>query len=413
MAVLAPLPQQWVNAPTPVASVPALATSAFSGNGVMAPTTTAATSINATNSNGFNNSSSSPYSYGLMTPQAQTQQQSNPVSSILSNGSSIKSAGQFISNGFQLPQSQFINGIGAQLGFNAGTGGATEAISSSLAAADPSLVASGAGAVPESGLLGSSTLSSTLGAAGLGALAGNFLGKIGGNSTGGSIGGAAGAAIGNLIVPGVGGIVGGLIGGIGGGFFGGKKGTATYVEGFKLDDNNTWASTGIGQKNGASVQGPVQQFNSNLTDAFSKAQSYLSAQGLSLKDITIAGGINTKHHQYGLGTSGYLSVGNGANNQIGAYGWESGDQKSQQNAIQQAITAAAKQAGATPDQIKGMFDTIAKQEAPGGDTPLIKAPTGNGNTKWSDFISNYRNSIALPTQQGTTNATTQPTSNPA
>jgi len=73
------------------------------------------------------------------------------------------------------------------------------------------------------GSLTNATLSGTLGAAGLGGLAGNFLGKIGGSSTGGSIGGAAGAAIGNMILPGVGGFIGGGLGGVLGGFFGGGK----------------------------------------------------------------------------------------------------------------------------------------------------------------------------------------------
>lgn len=131
-------------------------------------------------------------------------------SSFMSPTSGFKSIGQFAGNGFSFPQSQFVNNIGSSLGFGTQTGA-------------PLAGTIGPTNTFTSGGLTSSSLSSTLGAAGIGAFAGSFLGKIGGNSTGGSIGGGAGAGIGMAVGGPVGAVVGGLLGGIGGGFFGSKK----------------------------------------------------------------------------------------------------------------------------------------------------------------------------------------------
>lgn len=91
--------------------------------------------------------------------------------------------------------------------------------------ANPTMAASGAPGIVSStnALGGTASLTSSLGAAGIGAFAGNFLGRIGGNPTGGSIGGGAGAGIGMAIGGPVGAVIGGLAGGVLGGFFGGKK----------------------------------------------------------------------------------------------------------------------------------------------------------------------------------------------
>jgi len=118
-----------------------------------------------------------------------------------------------------------VNSVGTSLGFGSGANVYTAA--GSLPWQTAGGIANSAvttGVSPATGALGTSaTLSSTLGAAGIGAFAGNFLGKIGGNSTGGSIGGGAGAGIGMMVGGPVGAVIGGLAGGVLGGFFGAKK----------------------------------------------------------------------------------------------------------------------------------------------------------------------------------------------
>ena len=272
------------------------------------------------------------------------------------------------------------------------------------------MVASGAGAVPESGLLGSSTLSSTLGAAGLGALAGNFLGKIGGNSTGGSIGGAIGAGIGNLILPGVGGIVGGLIGGIGGGFFGGKsKPTAASQASWKTDDAGNLSLVEYGEKNPGQYAGFNQNLNDAVTTSYNKAKDYLATQGVTLKSPTnFGGGVNTLHSP--ANTPGFMNL-NGK-----VFGFDPDNYDSINSAVGQSIAYLAKQSGATDEQIKAMSEQLAKDAQvakTGGPAPMIpnSAPTAP-NTSFTDFVNNYKASL---NPQGNTNApatSTTPTTIP-
>lgn len=150
-------------------------------------------------------------------PQTQSQQQSSGGTSfnLPSFGFGNNSPFSGITSGITAGIDKF----GAGLGFGPG--------SSVVGPLGPVQPVAGAGS------LTSASLSSTLGAAGLGALGGGLLANItGGNPTGGSIGGGIGAAVGNAVLPGVGGIVGGLLGGIGGSLFGGKKPSNKLQVGF-------------------------------------------------------------------------------------------------------------------------------------------------------------------------------------
>ena len=109
---------------------------------------------------------------------------------------------------------QSINGFGASTGIFSSGLGAT--------AANSYVNAAGQVVSTTAAPLTSATLTSTLGAAGLGALGGTLLAGItGGNKTGGAIGGGLGAGIGFA----VGGPLGGLIGGAGGSLLGGLLGS--------------------------------------------------------------------------------------------------------------------------------------------------------------------------------------------
>lgn len=147
-----------------------------------------------------------------------------------------------------LAQSLGINAIGSQLSsalglsgagsFLSGLGGQIDAagVSSGLfgngispLAQGPTLTGEPLGALSQSGLFGSSTLTSAIGGVGLGfgagALAGNIVGGIRGtvDPTGGLVGAGLGAAAGFLIGGPVGALIGGVVGGAGGSLFGPTK----------------------------------------------------------------------------------------------------------------------------------------------------------------------------------------------
>ncbi len=255
-----------------------------------------------TNSTATNSTLPSPYTaYNQQAPVGNQQGQS--ATNGIMSPDLLKSAGKFTTNGFSSPSltaaTNTVNAFGTNLGFSAGntaaisTGGATESISPALAAADPSLL-NGAGAVQ--GGLSSATLSGTLGAAGLGALAGNFLGRIGGNSTSGSIGGGIGAAIGNMILPGVGGIVGGLIGGIGGGFFGNHSTPTNAASHYGQIDPNTGTIVNV-QSGGSKNPGDFANFGSDTLKSLSVLTSN-AAKDLGIKfnpNSNVTAGISTQH----------------------------------------------------------------------------------------------------------------------
>lgn len=372
-----------------------LAQSVYSPSGSMAPT-----AVNNYNmptpvgnyASGYNN----PYG-GFYNPNAVQGGQQSPGSSILGNASNLQSAGKFAANGFQLPQSTAINNFGASLGF--GSGGLAP-IPSGLGAADTSFLsaaqtASGASKTGIAGSLGStSTLSSSLGAAGLGALAGSFLGRIGGNSTGGSIGGGVGAGIGMAIGGPPGAIIGGLIGGIGGGFFGGKKKPTSASEFLgQVGEDGSVGSFSYGAKNAGSYSGYNQSMSQEVADYMTKAKQYLGVEKFT--PTSIYGGVNTRHSP--SGQPGFIRV-NGNQD----FGFDPDDPASRQKAIGQAVAAVAKLSGASEDQIKAMADRLAFEATPQGQAqktmPFI--PVQN-NQRFAEYMNKFKG--------GTPNASTVPT----
>lgn len=394
-----PLQSQWVNPP------PTIATSAFSPGGAYYPTP-----LNNYNIAPPNSSYGNPYANANRMVPVQSQGQGG-FGSIISNAQTLKSAGQFIGNGFQLPQSSFINSVGTGLGFAPGAvsygssfgpsvAGAAEAFGPAAADAG-SLVAGSTGA--------SATLSSTLGAAGIGALAGNFLGRIGGNATGGSIGGGIGAGIGMAVGGPVGGVIGGLIGGIGGGFFGGgKKPTAASHFNAVVDPNGAYAYTGYGAKNAGQYDGYNQQLSSDISSALQQAKQYLP--GINYKNFSISGGVNTLHS--GGPEAGYITLYNDSKT---GTGWDTGtdinksiyfnpdDPNDKQRAIGEAVAQLALRSGATPEQVQSMSQQIQFNSTPQGQAsqsmPFV--PIQN-NQRFADYMAKYKD-------QGTPNAPTNPT----
>lgn len=336
---------------------------------------------NAYNSGGSNlntnNTFQTPQGTYYFQPSSQQQQQPSGVNSL------IKSAGQYASNGFTSNATNAANIFGAQnFGLSAGNvgaisaGGATESISPALAAADPSLLSSGAGAVE--GSLSTASLSGILGATGIGALAGNFLGKIGGNSTGGSIGGGIGAGIGMAIGGPPGAIVGGLIGGIGGGFFGGNaKPTAASEGSYKFNADGSVTYAGGGEKNPGPYSGFNQQLGNMLSSSFDNTKQYLTGLGLDLKPLDFRGGVNTLHS--GTGQPGFLQV---AGQNIG---FDPSNQDSINKAIGQAMSAVAKNSGATDAQVKQIASQI---ESTQNDSGMPNVPLSQG--QFSDFMNKYK-----------------------
>lgn len=130
-----------------------------------------------------------------------------------------------------------VNSFGTQLGF----GGVTPQFVGPL---QP-----GVGIGVNAGTLSSASLSSVLGAAGLGYLGGGiFADLVGLNSKGGSIGGGIGAGIaaGAGLGP-VGMVAGGILGSIGGGLFGGKKPNPASTVGsdYGVNPDGTFVKGGV------------------------------------------------------------------------------------------------------------------------------------------------------------------------
>lgn len=192
-----------------------------------------------------------------------------------------------------LPGGNLLNGVtGALDRFGASTGifGSGVAPSTQLGTL-PAVIHGGPGAVnaaTQTGLLGSTSLSSFLGGAGAGAGAGMFLNSlVGGNQTGGMLGSAggalAGAAIGS-IVPGVGTVLGGLIGGSGGGLLGGLFGGGNKPT---VGPNSTASGTLYGGlvalgSSGADNGGSIQRSTGLLTQLAKALDQVATATG---KDI--------------------------------------------------------------------------------------------------------------------------------
>ena len=318
---------------------------------------------------GFNN----PYGYSPLASSRPTQQQTgNSFGGILSNGSSVKSAGQFIQNGFQLPQSGFVNSLGSSLGFASAPSGAP-AIGGAIG---PTLPGANVGALGTS-----ATLSSVGGAAGIGAFAGSFLGKIGGNATGGSIGGGIGAGIGMAVGGPVGAVVGGLVGGIGGGFFGGSKPPTNASEFYaNFTKEGTIGGFSYGAKNAAGYDSYNTSMAQELANYMGQLKPHLGIT--DFKEAYIRGGVNTKYSP--SGQPGFLSV----NDTV--YGFDPNDLSSRQKAMGQAVAQLARDSGATDEQIKAATTQIEAANSPQGQAkqgmPFV--PITN-NAKFSEFMAKY------------------------
>lgn len=296
-----------------------------------------------------------------------TQQQSVAGSDLLNNGNTVYKT---ITNGLQLPQSQTLNSIGYNyLGF-APVQSSTGLMYSGVGPAAlpwaqpgmtaPAYMAGSPGVASSAGALGTTaSLSSTLGAAGIGALAGNFLGKIGGNSTGGSIGGGVGAGIGMAVGGPVGAVIGGLVGGVGGGFFGNKK-PATQSDEYraKLNSDGTWSQSYQGGKNAGNYSGFGQASTKNVGDMLSAASKALGIQ--YDPRLQIGGGISTRHG------GSHLVIGAHANEDNERFPgkeffYDYQDANSTNKAMKDVLLSAAQYSGYTDlDKVSKWYDeTIA------------------------------------------------------
>lgn len=308
-----------------------------------------------------------------------------------------------INNGFSLPQSQFVNSIGGSLGFastapaatytgvagslpwqTAGALAPTTGASTTLpwlagGVEQAGTVTQGAG-VFGSGIGGASTLSGTLGAAGLGALAGNFLGKIGGNSTSGSIGGGLGAGIGMAVGGPVGAVIGGAIGGIAGGFFGNKsKPTQSDTYGALITESGGLGQGGATGKNAGSYAGFGK---SNLTSFSSMAQAASKDLGIKWdKSQQVNAGISTLHggayFDFGLPNEGPRE----------RFTFNQKDPKSSQEAAAGMLKALAKKSGYTDTAALDAW--IAKNSAGQSAGSGVQIPIQN-KQKFDDFIAKFK-----------------------
>ncbi len=329
------------------------------------------------------------YNPVITAPAPQIQQPSGTLLSPSNTYSGVKNIGSIL-NGNGLPQSQTLNSIGSAVGFSPGglTYTATGALPWQTAGsvANPAMLGSGAPVTNATGALGTSTLSSTLGAAGIGAFAGNFLGKIGGNSTGGSIGGAAGAAIGNMIAPGIGGFIGGAIGGIAGGFFGGKP--ATAASSFANDGINpdgTFINARVGSKGAGPEFG--QQTQNELSKYFTGASKALGIQFAN--NTQINAGYNSLRS--GGPHPGYVDVhGDNIDGQGGTskkFFFDPNDAAAKDKAYRDAVALVAQRSGFTDTaKLNEYFDSMNAPQQQGSSAPFIPI---KGQQRFADFMSKY------------------------
>ena len=358
------------------------APSRFSQGGDLAPTA-------ANNYYASVGSPQNPYGFAPQGNRFSNAPQEQPSSGGGDDGTSATDFLDFSKNfdsKFNLPQSNFINDIGSTLGFGSGAvtytgaGGAPAVFGPLTNGATQFGVGpfSPTTAVGVEGALGTSaTLSSTLGAAGIGALAGGFLGKIGGSEVGGSVGGGLGAGIGFAVGGPIGGVIGGLIGGIGGGFFGGGK-PATSASEFLGNTSNTAGVTGLsgisfGAKNAGAYSGFNEALSQQISHGLGGIHPYLGID--SYVHHVIRGGVNTLHS--GSGQPGFIQLGGHVHGGGGIQiGFDPGDNESIAGAVQEAVRQTALRSGVTQEQ----FDQAM------GDLALSGVPDGNQFTTDQPFI---------------------------
>lgn len=327
------------------------------------------------------------YSQNIQSSGSGQSQQSSPSSlnsnavNLLSSAAQQSGVGKSVLGGL----TSSINNFGMGLGFGSG-GGASEAISPALAAADPSLVASGASVsegAASAGSLSGATLSATLGAAALGFIGGGILaGALGENSTGGSIGGGIGAGIGFAVAGPIGALIGGVGGSIFGGMFGGNKpATAADTYSSYLAPDGTMTFREHGAKNPGQYAGYGQQVANQFGQLSSAMAKDLGIQ--YAKDSYISSGISTLHG------GAYITDNQG--NQIF---YDVSNPADQQRAFKQALETSALNSGFTD---KSAVDNWFAAHQGGGQATEAVAPSIPNNphgsedqNSWQQFLSNYK-----------------------
>lgn len=300
-----------------------------------------------------------------------------------------------------------INSAGASLGF--GNTGAP-----ALGTVGPTQAAGSLGTT--------TTLGSTLGAAGLGALGGTLLAKgTSGNPTGGSIGGALGGALGaygagtttgaalgtalglgsqslNLVAPGLGIIVGGLAGSLLG-----NKEKPTTASDFSGTIGSTGSLSGIGYGFKGTDSKPAEMVASNTSDYFTNLKQ---ATGIDFTGEILRGGMNTK--QMG---GGYLQVdsrgsGNNPDIELGgtpqSFKFNINDPQDVNRALGDTAVFLAQRNGLSPDQVKQIQQFNEQRRVnlqriseglptgSGGGVPTVKVRQPTSGQTFSDFYSNYK-----------------------
>lgn len=315
------------------------------------------------------------------------------------------SATSVAANAGDLGLGNFVNAAGDSVA--AGTEGATAVgsnagLSQLFADATASTDAAGVGGAAASGI---GTLSSTLGGAGIGYLAGGLISHLTGenatgSSIGGAIGGAAGAAFGGAALTSLGlelgsfaGPVGMAVGAVGGAVLGGLFGNnspATSTGGFDGPLSSTGSVTDplYGSKNGSTEE--AHNIDNQVDTLFSDASKKLNLDFGS--NVYIKGGTNTLHSGPGGSLNaaqiGYLDVMNSKTGDLTRFNFDPADLQQKQTAYIGALKQAASVAGYTnTDALNSYINSLTT------------------DTVGTGAIRSMPN-VPVNTNQGTNNATT-------
>ncbi|HWL67122.1 MAG TPA: hypothetical protein VNS22_01930 [Geminicoccus sp.] len=188
------------------------------------------------------------------------------------------------------------------------------------------------------------SLTSVLGAAGLGAFGGGTLaGLLGLNKTGGSIGGGAGAGLGALIgsaFPVVGTALGGILGGLGGSLFGGLFGGGKPSN--KEQGINYSLTTGLAELYGQTGK----KFSQENQDAAKTIAQAAADYAAALKEAT-GGTIGLQGFDVAVGSRDGFKLG------LGSTQTQYGSVEELTSALMKAVTESLKGAGANVQQLVG------------------------------------------------------------
>lgn len=216
------------------------------------------------------------------------------------------------------------------------------------------------------GALGSTTtLGSTLGAAGIGALGGYGIAKVtGGNTTGGSIGGALGGAAGsfaagagigagmlsaqalNFVLPGLGIVVGGLAGSL----FGKKKpanDVSEFTSHIGPDGKLVNLSVGVNKKSSPDAANSIADTSSNYFNALQQAT------GVSFNGNRLRAGVFNGQGSVNVTKSGVGEVDPYAasTDDIQTFNFDPNDPKQLSKALSDSASYLAQAKGLTPEEI--------------------------------------------------------------